>query len=241
VTDVQLERRVAVVTGASHGVGRAIVVRLVLSGFTVWAIARDGDLLAALALTQPPGSVLPLALDLAAADDGLVARKVAAVTGRVDALVHAAGVIAIAPLLAAAGADVLADELRTNTLAPVRLTSLLAPQLATGSRVVFVNSSQGLRAEGDVGGYAASKHALRAVADSLRDELAPDGIGVTSLYLGRTATPMQERLHAARHEPYHPELLIQPKSVADLVAAILGLPEDVEVTDVTLRPSRKPY
>lgn len=229
------------VTGASHGIGRAIVIRLVLAGFTVWAIARDGDLLTALALTQPPGSVLPLALDLATPDDRLVARGVGAVNGAVDALVHAAGIIETGPLLAAAGGAALADQLRANTIAPLRLTSLLAPHLATGGRVVFVNSSQGLRAEGDVGGYAASKHALRAVADSLRHELAPDGIGVTSLYLGRTATPMQERLHAARHEAYHPELLIQPTSVADLVAAILELPEDVEVTDVTLRPSVKSY
>jgi NAD(P)-dependent dehydrogenase (short-subunit alcohol dehydrogenase family) len=241
VTDVQRERRVAVVTGASHGVGRAIVVRLVLAGFTVWAIARDGGLLSSLALTQPPGSVLPLALDLTAPDDRLVARAVAAVTGSVAALVHAAGIIEPGPLLAAAGGAALAEQLRANTIAPLRLTSLLAPQLTTGGRVVFVNSTQGLHAEGEVGGYAASKHALRAVADSLREELAPDGIGVTSLYLGRTATPMQERLYAARQESYRPELLIQPESVADLVASVLALPQDVEVTDITLRPSVKSY
>jgi NADP-dependent 3-hydroxy acid dehydrogenase YdfG len=52
---------------------------------------------------------------------------------------------------------------------------------------------------------------------------------------------MQERLYAARHEDYHPELLMQPDSVADLVVSILDLPDDIEVTDVTMRPSAKSY
>lgn len=52
---------------------------------------------------------------------------------------------------------------------------------------------------------------------------------------------MQAKLYAERHADYHPELLIQPESVAELVAAILALPEDVEVTDVGMRPSVKSY
>ena len=61
------------------------------------------------------------------------------------------------------------------------------------------------------------------------------------VYLGRTATRMQERLYAERHEAYHPELLIQPESVGDLVSCIISMPEDVEVTDVRMRPSVKSY
>jgi len=64
---------------------------------------------------------------------------------------------------------------------------------------------------GGVGAYAASKHALRAIAESLRDEVNEDGIRVTSIFLGRTAGPMQERSHAMEGRSYRPERLVQPE------------------------------
>lgn len=236
-----LSRCTAVVTGATHGVGRAIVARLLAAGFIVFAVGRDEALLAELAASQPLGLLLPLVLDLASSDPGVVERAGAAVTGSVDALVHVAGAIETGALLGAATGPALLRQMQTNAVGPLRLTAALRPRLATGSRIVFVNSSQALGAGPGTGGYAASKHALRAIADSLRSELAEDAIGVTSIYLGRTATRMQEHLYAERHEDYHPELLIQPETVAEVVARILTLPEDVEVTDVRLRPSVKSY
>jgi NADP-dependent 3-hydroxy acid dehydrogenase YdfG len=145
------------------------------------------------------------------------------------------GVIETGALLDAAAYPALVSQLKTNAIGPLQLTTILAPQLPARARTVFVNSSQGLRAGRDSGAYAVSKQALRAIADSLRTELARDAVGVTSIYLGRTATRMQERLYAERHEDYRPELLIQPESVTELVAAILTLPDDVEVTDISMR------
>ena len=228
------------VTGATHGIGRAIVSRLIMAGLVVWGVGRDDALLADLAATHPAGMLLPVVLDLASGFD-VMQRAAEQITGPVDALVHAAGVIETGPLLDAAAGPALADQLRTNTIGPLLLTTVLSSRLTTGARIVFVNSSQALHAGPETGTYAASKNALRAIADSLRPELAGDAVGVTSIYLGRTATRMQERLYAERHEDYHPELLIQPESVAALVAAILALPEDVEVTEVAIRPSVKSY
>jgi NADP-dependent 3-hydroxy acid dehydrogenase YdfG len=97
-----------------------------------------------------------------------------------------------------------------------------------------------LTARPDVGQYAASKHALRAVADSLRDEVNPSCIRVQSVYLGRTATPMQAAIHAAEGKPYQPELLIQPEDVASTIIHAVGLPRTAEITEISMRPPQRP-
>jgi NADP-dependent 3-hydroxy acid dehydrogenase YdfG len=61
---------------------------------------------------------------------------------------------------------------------------------------------------------------------------------VTSLYLGRTATPMQEEIHRLAGQDYQPDRLLQPEDVAQSVLSILSLPETAEVTDVHIRPMR---
>jgi NADP-dependent 3-hydroxy acid dehydrogenase YdfG len=106
--------------------------------------------------------------------------------------------------------------------------------------VVFVNSSAALSARANVGQYAATKHALKAVADSLREEVNAAGVRVLSLFVGRTATRMQAELHAVEGKAYDPESLIQPEDVAALAVHALALPSTVEVTDIVLRPLRKP-
>ena len=112
---------------------------------------------------------------------------------------------------------------------------------ASGDWNVFVNSSAGLNSKANVGQYAASKHALKAIADCLREEVNPDGIRVLSIYPGRTATPMQEALYKAEGRTYHPEILMQPSDAAQVVIQALRLPRTVEVTDIHLRPLMKSY
>jgi NADP-dependent 3-hydroxy acid dehydrogenase YdfG len=106
--------------------------------------------------------------------------------------------------------------------------------------VVFINSSDGLSARGQVGPYSATKHALKALADSFREEVNTEGLRVLSVYLGRTASPMQERIHAAEGKAYHPEYLVQPSDVGTMVLNALCLPRTAEVTDISIRPLRKP-
>jgi len=125
--------------------------------------------------------------------------------------------------------------------APFELTQRLLSQLkAARGQVVFVNSSAGLVARASVVQYAATKHALKAIADGLREEVNADGVRVLSLYVGRTATRMQADLHAMEGKAYDPGTLIQPEDVAALTLQVLSLPRSVEVTDINLRPLRKP-
>jgi NAD(P)-dependent dehydrogenase (short-subunit alcohol dehydrogenase family) len=104
---------------------------------------------------------------------------------------------------------------------------------------VFINSSQGLAASPGVGQYAAAKHGLRAVADSLRGEVNDRGTRVLSVHVGRTATPMQERIFAMEGRAYAPERLMQPEDVGQVVLAALVLPRTAEMTSVSIRPALK--
>ena len=87
--------------------------------------------------------------------------------------------------------------------------------------------------------YDSTKHALKALADSLRGEINRHGVRVLSVYLGRTASEMQERIHRMEGKPYRPELLLQPNDVASIVVNVLSLPRTAEVTDISIRPMIK--
>ena len=94
---------------------------------------------------------------------------------------------------------------QTNLRGPYLLTQALLPLLKLRrGQIVFMNSSAGLDARANVAQYAASKHALKAIADSLREEINRDGIRVLSVFPGRTATPMQQQLHVLEGRPYQP-------------------------------------
>jgi NAD(P)-dependent dehydrogenase (short-subunit alcohol dehydrogenase family) len=127
--------------------------------------------------------------------------------------------------------------LDVNLLAPAELTRLCLPALRTArGHVVMLNSGSGLHANPAWSAYAASKHGLRALADSLRAEEAAAGVRVTSVYPGRTATDMQAKVHEQEGKDYDPAAWIAPESVAAAVVAALDLPRDAEMTDVTVRP-----
>jgi len=88
--------------------------------------------------------------------------------------------------------------------------------------------------------YTAAKYALKAIADSLREEVNGDGIRVLSIYPGRTATPMQADIHRLEGETYQPDRLMQAEDVAQTVIDALSVPRSAEVTDVIIRPMQKP-
>ena len=158
---------------------------------------------------------------------------------RLDAVVHCAAIISLGTVAESTLED-FESQFRTNVLAPFRLTQLLLPTLVSSrGQIVFMNSSAGRRASAGVSQYAATKHALRAVADSLREECNAAGVRVCSLFLGSTATPMQASIREQQARPYEPERLIQPEDVAEMVIAILSLPRTAEVTDLIMRPAEK--
>ena len=241
----RLQGRVSMVTGASSGIGRAVALRLVTEGATVIAIGRDEKRLAAVEEeSDGPGSLLAKQLDLTDDDArNSFAAAIIAGGGPLDHLVHSAGGYVRASLAESSVAD-FDVQYAANVRAPFALTQALLPALvAAGGRriadVVVVNSSQGVRATGGTSQFAATQHAMRAVADSLREEVNADGVRVCTIHLGRTATPRQEAIYAGEGRVYRPELLVQPEDVAEVVVGVLGLPPTAEVTEIHLRPARK--
>ena len=157
---------------------------------------------------------------------------------RLDSLLHIAGVVDLGTI-GDLGTKVWNRTLAVNLVAPAELTRLFLPVLRVSrGHVVFVNSGAGLFAHPEWGVYAASKFGLKAVADALRGEEHGNGVRVTSVYPGRTATPMQEKVHAQEGKEYEASAWIDPESVATAIVTALDLPRDAEIADLTVRPGR---
>jgi len=140
--------------------------------------------------------------------------------------------------------DIVVLNAATFTAAPsenaeISLTQVLSPVLkARHGQVVFINSSSGIAATPMTAQYDSSKHAPKAI-DSFRAENNPHGVRVLSVYLGRTASEMQERICQMEGKTYRPELLLQPEDVASVIVNALCLPRTAEVTDISIRPMIK--
>ena len=239
-----LAGQIAVITGASSGVGKAIAVSLAKEGASLCLVGRKLATLEAVAesVRGSAPQVRNYQADLAVdADIQQLAVHLNRDMGHIDILVHSAGVISIGKLENAPIQD-FDWQYRVNVRGPYLLTQTLLP-LIKGCRgqIVFINSSQGLSAKGNVGPYAATKHALKAIADSLREEVNSEGVRVLSMFLGRTATPMQTAVCQMEGRAYHPELLLQPEDIAAMVINILTLPRTAEVTEISIRPLIKSY
>lgn len=224
------------ITGAGSGIGAVLARRLRDRGDDVVALVRDAGRAREVAEALP--GVRVLVGDLAQPGRLSWALSKQQLPDRIDSLIHVAGVVdlgAVADLPPA----LWEQQLAVNLVAPAELTRLLLPVLRVSQgQIVFVNSGAGLRAHAGWSAYAASKHGLRALADALRAEEAQHGVRVTSIYPGRTATPMQERVHQQEGQDYDAERFITPESVATTILTALDLPRDAEITDLTVRPSR---
>ena len=239
-----LKNQVAVVTGASSGIGKALALALAREGVETFLVARRRNVLDQVARdAQASGSrshAFPADLTRDEDIDNLSQRLQRDFDG-VDILILCGGAISHGSL-ERASLDQLDLMYRANVRAHYALTQALLPLLRKRhGQIVFINSSAGLRSPATVGQFAATQHALRAVADSLRDEVNADGIRVLSVYPGRTATPRMAALFEKEARPYRPELLMQPEDIAAMVVSALSLPRTAEVTDISMRPLLKSY
>ncbi|MBK9132721.1 MAG: SDR family NAD(P)-dependent oxidoreductase [Gammaproteobacteria bacterium] len=240
-----LSGKTAVITGATGGIGRSVALALAREGVNLCLLGRERarceGLLAQVATGHPGLRTAFQAVDLAdvtgvrRACESLLRDQPA-----IDLLVHCAGLIVPAEYASAKTEDFDAQYF-INVRAPFLLTQgLLSAIRARKGQVVFVNSSAAQqKARGGMAAYAASKYALTALADSLRDEVNADGVRVISVYPGRTATAMQEQLHEREGKPYRSNVLLQPDDVAEAILHALMAPLTAEITDISIRPFQK--
>lgn len=234
---------VAVVTGATSGIGRAAARRFLAANWRVVAVGRDENALAALA-AEAPDRVRTVRADLLQ-DDAItaVARSIPKYEDRVDALVNAAGVIASDTL---AGVDRALFErmFALNVVAPVLLTQALLSWLeAARGAVVNVSSVTGVRAFPGVFSYCVSKAALDQATRCAALELAARGVRVNAVNPGVVVTELHKRsgMDEAKYADFlerakltHP--LGRPGEAPEVAEAIffLATPASSFTTGVTL-------
>ncbi|MGJ0118721.1 SDR family oxidoreductase [Williamsia sp. MIQD14] len=219
----------ALITGASRGLGAAIA----------RALAPTHDLLLG---GRPSAELDDLAVELEGSstwsveltDHDEVEAATEAITS-LDVLVHNAGVGGISPV-----EETPAEEYRrimeVNFIAAAELTRLLLPALReVDGHIVFVNSGAGRAARPGWSAYAASKFALRAFSESLREE-EPD-LRVTSVFPGRIDTDMQRELVDIEGGEYDATRFLTPQTVAAAVAHAIATPRDAHPTEIVLRPT----
>ena len=219
--------RTALITGASRGIGAAIGVALAPT-HTLLLAGRPSPALQAVA-ERLGATTLPLDLT----DTDAIPAATAAI-GELDVLVHNAGVFFPGPV-ADSTVDHWRATLEVNVVGAVAITLALLPALRrAGGQVVFINSGTGRKASATMASYSASKFALRAFADSLRE--SEPTLRVTTVYPGRVDTDMQRALVSFEGGDYDPDRFLRPETVADVVAGVVATPADGHVHEVVIRP-----
>jgi short-subunit dehydrogenase len=218
------------VTGAGSGIGAVLARRLLERGDALVLVARSEERAEELRSSYDGADVQVADLAWPESVESLT------LPDALDSVVHAAGVVELGTV-AELSVDDWATQLRVNLVAPAALTRVALPALrrARGT-VVFVNSGAGLTAHPGWSAYAASKHGLRALADSLRGEEAASGVRVSTVFPGRTATPMQAKVHAQEGKEYDAAAWTRPETVADQIVRLIDLPRDATIPEVVVRP-----
>lgn len=197
-----LKDKVAIVTGASSGIGEATARELAARGAAVALVARSKEKLAALerTISASGGRVVSVPADVS--DEEAVREMLGRVVGEfgsLDVLVNNAGLG-----LSGRVAELREEDLRylfeVNLIGPLNCIQAALPHMKSGGRIINVSSVVGKRAIPKVGGYCATKSALNALSDSLRVEISGRGITVTSVYPGTTRTPFRENSRRTKDE-----------------------------------------
>ena len=226
-------RPTVLVTGATRGIGHEIA-RLLADDHRVIVGGRDRAAVEAVVAELP--SAEAFVADLT--DPGAVGSAVAALdlAGGLDAVVHSAGILVSGRVADLSVAD-WARSFAMNVTAVADLTRLLLPALrAARGTVVTINSGSGFTAGPGSAAYAASKFALRAFTDALREEEREHGVRVSSVHPGRVDTDMQHELRAFEDGEYQAERYLRPGSVAQAVAFAVRAPAEASVEVVSVRP-----
>jgi NADP-dependent 3-hydroxy acid dehydrogenase YdfG len=219
----------ALITGASGGIGSAIATALAPT-HTLLLAGRPSDRLDAVA-TRLDATTFPL--DLTDAD---AIEAGCEIVDELDVLVHNAGV-SIPGQVADSNIDDWRASFDVNVFGPVALTLALLPALRRArGQVVFINSGSGRNVSSGMASYSASKFALRAFADSLRED--EPKLRVTNVYPGRTDTTMQRELVEFEGGDYEPSKFLRPETVATAVANAVATARDGDVHEIVIRPGR---
>jgi NADP-dependent 3-hydroxy acid dehydrogenase YdfG len=241
-----LDGKVALITGASSGIGEAAAIALAAAGATVAVAARRVERLQALVQKIETAGGRAIALPGDVCDEDVAARIVTdtvASLGRLDILVNSAGALQPGGVVDADFAQWRA-ALELNLLASLYTChAAIAPMKAQGGGdIVNISSTAGRRAAASFGPYSASKFGLTAMTESLRQEVGGHGIRVCIIEPGATTTEVAEsiadpktrdaiRAHVCK------DGAMKPQDVAAAIVFVVSLPARANVSEILIRPT----
>ena len=237
---------VVLVTGASSGIGAATAKAAARGGLRVALVARRKDRLAA--LVEELGADRALALEADVAQPEAAPRVVAATLerfGQLDVLVNNAGVMMLGPVDGAPLADWKA-MFEVNVLGLMYMTHAALPVLKQqqGGHVVNISSVSGRVVSARSAVYSATKFAVGAFSEGLRQELVPHGVRVTTIEPGVVATELADHITDAAIQKSVKDwaasmIPLSPEDVAHAILYAIAQPEHVAINQVLLRPRQQ--
>ncbi|MBD3924467.1 SDR family oxidoreductase [Nocardioides cavernae] len=236
--------RVAVVTGASSGIGEATARALAADGYRVALLARRADRIKALAEDLDNGSIA-ITADVTDRDSLVAAaQRVADDLGGADVLVNNAGVMLLGPFAADQRADY-RHMVEVNLLGAITATEVFLDQLKAragerGTDIINISSVAGRTARAGNGVYAATKWGVNGWSESLRQELLPD-VRVTLVEPGVVATELPDHITHGETRKGVQELYdhaeVTAADVAEVIAFALSRPRHLAINEILLRPA----
>jgi NADP-dependent 3-hydroxy acid dehydrogenase YdfG len=244
---------VALVTGASSGIGEATARELAARGAAVAVAARRADRLKALAEDIGTAGGSALALDADVTDEGQArdaVERTVATWGRLDILVNNAGVARLGSMVDGPIED-WEQMVRLNVLGQLYCVHAALPHLLRAAEdgprrvadLVNVSSVSGRTARKGAGVYSATKHAVNAFSESLRQEVAGRHVRVCVLEPGAVATELFRHRTPEVQSEHAPEAgrfeRLGPEDVADTIGYVVTRPRHVAMSEVLMRPSEQ--
>jgi NADP-dependent 3-hydroxy acid dehydrogenase YdfG len=242
----QLADKVALVTGASSGIGAGIAEALAAAGATVAVAARRADRLDGLVkrIEAAGGRALAIAGDMTVEAEAIRAvEETVAKLGRIDILINSAGVMQAGGV---ENADL--DEYRRvfdiNLFATLYTCTAAVPHMLEqgGGDIVTISSLAGRKGGPQTNAYSASKHAVNSMTDAMRQELGDRNIRVCTLMPGATTSEVGDNItdpnwRKAIQAHVAKDGAVKPSEVGETVVFILSLPRRVNISEICIRPT----
>jgi clavulanate-9-aldehyde reductase len=248
--NIDLTGQVVAITGASSGIGEATALAAAEAGAAVALAARRADRIEALAqrIADGGGRAIAVPTDVSQEDQaGAFIRRAKEELGRLDVVINNAGLMLLGPV---PGADT--DEWRrmvdVNLYGVLYTTHAALPILLDNDppargHIVNVSSVAGRRASAGSGVYNATKFAVNAFSEALRQEVTAEGIRITLIEPGAVATELRDHnrpeIQKEMDERFAGVKPLEAQDIANAIIYAIGQPEYVSINEVLVRPTKQ--
>lgn len=242
----QLAGKVALVTGASSGIGEAAALCLAEAGATVVVCARRVERLSGLVaqIEAAGGKALAVPGDMTLEEDarGAVEKTVAA-CGRIDILINSAGIME-AGGIENCDTAIYRRVIDINLMGTVYTSAAAVPHMLEqgGGDIITISSLAGRKGGPMTSAYSASKHAVNMMTDGMRQELGGRNIRVTTLMPGATETEVADSIsdpqwRTAIKAHVSKEGAVKPRDIGEALVFILAMPRRTNISEISIRPT----